>query len=64
MDTNSDTSIQHFAYFLVSELEWMLSEAGAVNTTLESKPERKQRNTFTVLTGNQNNADSSDDDDY
>lgn len=48
----------------IEELEWMLSEAGAVNTTLESKPERKQRNTFTVLTGNQNNADSSDDDDY
>ena len=42
----------------------MLSEIGAVKTTLEKKPEGKQRNTFTVLTGNSANQDSSDDDDY
>ncbi|XP_072029678.1 phosducin-like protein 3 [Amphiura filiformis] len=48
----------------MEELEWILSEVGAVKTTLEKKPERKQRNTFTVLSGNSANQDSSDDDDY
>ena len=53
-----------FCIFFIPELEWILSETGAVQTTLEKKPEGKQRNTFTVLSGNNANQDSSDDDDY
>ena len=52
------------SYLIIAELEWILSETGAVQTTLEKKPEGKQRNTFTVLSGNNANQDSSDDDDY
>ncbi|XP_033124923.1 phosducin-like protein 3 [Anneissia japonica] len=46
----------------VEDLEWKLSEIGAVKTDMEEKPKPKQRTTLTISSGRENNDDSSDDD--
>ncbi|XP_071853984.1 phosducin-like protein 3 [Apostichopus japonicus] len=49
----------------MDDLEWKLSEAGAVKTTLESKPEPQMRKTVSVFSGRSGGQDSDDsDDDY
>ncbi|XP_071941640.1 phosducin-like protein 3 [Antedon mediterranea] len=46
----------------VEDLEWNLSQIGAMKTDMEEKPKPKQRSTLTISTGKENNEDSSDDD--
>ncbi|XP_071494924.1 viral IAP-associated factor homolog isoform X1 [Diadema antillarum] len=48
----------------VEELEWKLSQAGAVKTDLKEQPKPQLRNTLTVFSGRGNKDDESDDDDY
>ena len=53
-----------FLEFLVydAELEWMLSETGAVETELEEDPRRAVRDVMTSSV--RNTVDDDDDDDY
>lgn len=47
----------------IDELEWKLSEVGAVKTTLESKPEPQMRKTMSIFSGRAGGDQDSDDSD-
>ena len=50
-------------FVFITELEWKLSEMGAMVTNLEEKPQPKTRTTVSFAGGRDQNEES-DDDDY